>query len=188
MWPVAGGASTWPVAVPWVAGTTTTDRLRREHPKYQAGCSRRRFRELPDRKSKVVILILSGPGDLHADVLESELLTRGVAFARFDLADFPDRAGCSVTLDVSGAVSGWLRVGGVDIALQTVTAIWVRRPGHPGTTKPGFGSAARAIVAADSLAVLSDLWWLLDVRCVPARPDLIAQAVHKGRQLRRAAE
>lgn len=135
-----------------------------------------------------MILILSGPGDLHADVLESELQTRGVPFARFDLAEFPDRARCSVTLDGTGAVVGRLRVGGVEIALQTVSAIWVRRPGLPGTTKPGFGSAARAIVAADSLAVLNDLWWLLDVRRVPAGPDLIAQAAHKGRQLRRAAE
>jgi hypothetical protein len=135
-----------------------------------------------------VILILSGPGDVHADAVEAVLLARDVAFHRFDTSTYPDEAACSFAIERDGSVTGTLRSKSLEIPLESITSIWVRRPGRPATHAPHLGPEARAQVAADSAAVLDDLWGLLPVRCIPAAPDRIAAAAFKARQLRGAAQ
>lgn len=134
-----------------------------------------------------MILILSGPGDAHADAVEAQLAARGAAWLRFDTADHPDRSALSFTLEHGGHVRGSLVVGSTSLALEDVSAIWVRRPGRPQSTAAGVPAAGRAQVAADAVAVLDDLWNLLPAFCLPGTPDVIAAAAHKSEQLARAA-
>jgi glutathione synthase/RimK-type ligase-like ATP-grasp enzyme len=135
-----------------------------------------------------MILILSGAADIHADAVEAELCALGVECVRFDGSLFPDQAVLSISLDDSGALGGTLVFDQVELSLDAVQAIWVRRPGTPICRNNGLGNAARATAEADAAATLSDLWTLMEVPCIPATAHVIAQATHKATQLRRAAQ
>lgn len=142
-----------------------------------------------------MILILSGKGDIHADAVETELDAMNVEHLRFDGAKYPDESQCSIHIGRTGMVSGTLTcavtvsgnrvVRTVDLA--SVSAVWVRRPGRPVSQADDLGPVARGQIAADSAAVLDDLWNLLPAFRLPATPDVIAAAAHKSEQLRRAA-
>jgi putative peptide maturation system protein len=142
---------------------------------------------VPDEKGIAVILVLSGDGDLHAEAVEDELAQRGCETLRFDAAQFPERATVSLGLGPDGELSGGLHAAGRRVAWREIDAVWVRRPGTPQLRRPDLGGVTRRQLEADGAAVLADLWELLDARFVPGRPDAIAHAAHKSRQLRLAA-
>lgn len=130
-----------------------------------------------------MIVILSGAGDLHADAVEERLRTRAVDVHRLDTSRFPDDITVASRIGDTGAVTGTLRTPDATIRLEEIRAIWVRRPARP-APRAGRG---RAFVAAESAAVLDDLWASLEVPTFPALPDAIVAAAHKSRQLRLAA-
>jgi putative peptide maturation system protein len=148
---------------------------------------RQRVDARSETKGSAVILVLSGDGDLHAEAVEEELARRGHRALRFDLAQFPERATVSLALGAGGELSGGLHASGTRVTWDEITAVWVRRPGTPQLRRPDLGDVARRQLEADGAAVLADLWELLDARFVPGRPDAIAHAAHRSRQLRLAA-
>src|SRR5262245_53054653 len=76
-----------------------------------------------------MILILTMRGDRTADTVEQLLAKRNADVVRFNPADFPERAACSI---VFRRGTGWQRtierVGAPPIDLAAVTAAWLRRP------------------------------------------------------------
>ncbi len=134
-----------------------------------------------------MIIVLSGPGDLHADAVEHELRALGADHLRLDTSQFPDRIRLDLALDGDGLVRGSVRTDDRRLDLATIGAVWVRRPGRARAGASDLPDAARRIVSADASAVLADLWHLLDTRFVPGPPDVISGAAHKAGQLLRAA-
>jgi glutathione synthase/RimK-type ligase-like ATP-grasp enzyme len=135
-----------------------------------------------------MILVLSAPDDIHADAVEDLLHHRGAPAVRFDPACYPHAATVTATVhpDDPGVLRGRLRhdPNRLDIALESVGAVWVRRPGTPGPLTTG-GPRRRAgeTVAQDCAAALADVLATMDAAFVPARPELITLAAHKNRQL-----
>jgi hypothetical protein len=139
-------------------------------------------------EGRLVILVLSGDEDPHADAVERELGLVGAAVVRFDPARYPVDATLTVRVDpVAGAVAV-LRDGDTDIAMDDVDAVWVRRPGRPRAPAPLVGTAIGDQIEVETREVLVDLWHVIDVRFVPARPAQVQLASYKIRQLVLAAQ
>ncbi|MEV0649950.1 MvdC/MvdD family ATP grasp protein [Phytomonospora sp. NPDC050363] len=73
-----------------------------------------------------IVLVLTQPRDLTADLVVGHLADAGVDYARTDLADFPESA--SITGYNTGAWTGWLNTGHRRIRLEDIGAIYYRRP------------------------------------------------------------
>ncbi|GIH27748.1 hypothetical protein Aph01nite_60580 [Acrocarpospora phusangensis] len=135
-----------------------------------------------------MILVLSGEDDVHADAVEEELRRLGAPVARFDPARYPADADLSVRIDASGRVSGLLRDGDREIMLDSIGAVWLRRPGALRVAGALAGTDAADAVEREAVAFLADLWESLDVPFVPASPATVARASHKLRQLALAGD
>ncbi|MDF3287864.1 MvdC/MvdD family ATP grasp protein [Streptomyces silvisoli] len=126
----------------------------------------------------MTVLILTGPGDVTADMVVDHLNTMGTPVLRVDPADFPERASLSATF-ASGALSGRITTGHRSTDLREIRAIWVRRPGQPG---------AGARTQAAWVALESDHAWYGTLRALPDvrwmnHPDAHTACRYKMRQL-----
>jgi hypothetical protein len=133
-----------------------------------------------------MILILTSPDDLHADHVEPMLDARGLAYLRFDPAQYPHAAELSMAYGPSGATRQLLRVGGREVDLSTITAVWNRRPGLPRAAPEITDAKVRELVAGESDAMVRDLWRSLDCAWLPAPPAVLREANRKAAQLRLA--
>lgn len=134
-----------------------------------------------------MIVVLSGEDDVHADAVEAELRRLGAPFARFDPARYPADAELSVEVDASGHARAVLHDRGAEIVLDSVDAVWLRRPGRPCAPEALAGTPTGAAIEAEAASVLFDLWELLEVPFVPAKPATVELASLKVRQLCLAA-
>lgn len=129
-----------------------------------------------------MILILTAPDDLHADVVGRHLRGRRPVL-RFDPAQFPK----ITSLTVAFAGGSWSATVDDDIDpvdLRSTTVVWNRRPGRP-LPDPGLPEEAKVDVADQSLAFTEDLWALLGATWLPGPPR---GGLGKLVQLRLAAE
>ena len=81
-----------------------------------------------------VVLVVSEAEDHSAEVVAAELAVRGVANARVDTSDFPQRMRFAASLD-----DGWdgrIRVDGADVELKAISAVYYRGP-RASTCRPG---------------------------------------------------
>src|SRR5215813_1696101 len=101
-----------------------------------------------------MILVLTGEDDVHADAVEAELARLGEPAVRFDPACYPAEAELSVQIDAAGRAKARLRHGDAEIALETLDAVWVRRPGRPRAPDALAGTAVGHAIEAEAAGVL----------------------------------
>ena len=128
------------------------------------------------------VLVLTGPGDLHADRVCGLLRARGVRVTVFDPADLPARARMTVGLDPAGRPRRVLHQGTDALDLADVTAVWVRKPGRPGGSPDGPDPVAR-LVAGECAALADGVWAGLACPTFPAPRAVLAAASSKLAQL-----
>jgi hypothetical protein len=135
-----------------------------------------------------MILILSNLDDKHADDLAAKLRSRGAEFIRFDPARFPAHAELSLVFSTTGALQRRLRVGEETIDLDSVRAVWYRRPGEPVPDARLEEGPSRRFVAEESKRFVHDVWHTLDCFWLPAQRPVIHRAGSKAWQLQIAGE
>jgi glutathione synthase/RimK-type ligase-like ATP-grasp enzyme len=134
-----------------------------------------------------MILILSEPGDLHAQGVADKLAQRGAECLWFDHAQFPCSAQISLTYASTGLLQPMLCVQEKMFDLSRITAAWDRRPRAPKAHETITDSLIRHHVEQESAAFLSDLWHTLDCLWLPATNSKVLRAQHKASQLQVAA-
>lgn len=80
-----------------------------------------------------MILVLTSPEDVTADMVVDRLNRDAVPVLRIDPADFPGRVGLTATIE-GGRILGHLKYGPRSVDLTSIRSIWVRRPGAPHST------------------------------------------------------
>lgn len=126
-----------------------------------------------------MLLIVTSRADYTSDWLILELEKRGTPFVRFNTEDFPSTA--TLRWHPDGTRS--LVLGGRELNLTEVTAVWYRRPGLP-SANPSDPAAVWA--AGETREALEGLWRTMDCFWVN-HPDLNRVADCKPEQLVRAA-
>jgi MvdD-like protein with pre-ATP grasp domain len=136
-----------------------------------------------------MILILTMQGDRTADRVERELAARGGAVVRFDPAELPERAVCSLRFT---AGAGWRRTiertGAPAIDLAAVTSVWLRRPGARVAPAAIADPRARSYLLAEWRDVAADVFSTLACRWLPGPPDVVLAQQRKCRPLMLAHE
>ncbi len=130
---------------------------------------------------RLMILVLSEPGDFHADYVEQLLRQRGVSFARFAAREYPSRTAISVAFESATRGSVLRRQRDV-IDLEKVHSVWLRRPGRPHAHASLSDQQVQLAVEQESEAFLTDLWESLNVDWVPGPPSALVRW-HKTAQL-----
>jgi hypothetical protein len=126
-----------------------------------------------------VLLIVTSRADYTADWLIIELRRRDVPFVRFNTEDYP----AAVGLRWAGDGGAALALRDAEVALDSVAAVWFRRPGYP----PVNAADANAVWATnEAREALNGVWRTLDALWVN-HPDRNRLAESKPEQLRRAA-
>jgi hypothetical protein len=131
-----------------------------------------------------MILILTVPGDTHADHVASKLRLRGADSVRFDPALFPREAEISRSYSSRGALSSTLRIGEDQIDLNSLRSVWYRRPQFPIEHREVVGNLVRSFVKHECKVFIQDLWSSLDCVWLPAAPSRLTPASLKGTQLK----
>ncbi|ANZ25349.1 hypothetical protein RAJCM14343_5772 [Rhodococcus aetherivorans] len=129
------------------------------------------------------ILVLTQPGDPHADHVVDLLRRRDARVVVFDPADFPVHASISVGYTAGGAVRRTLDHRGGRIDLSAVDTVWFRRPRNPRAHPEVTAPAVREYVERECEAMTSALWDDLDCLAVPGTRAAIRQAARKTAQL-----
>jgi glutathione synthase/RimK-type ligase-like ATP-grasp enzyme len=129
-----------------------------------------------------MILILSADTDPHAHRVHTKLIDRGADVLWFDPGEFPAEAEVAVRIGARGVQRTILRRG-KPIDLESVTAVWIRRPSGP-TVGPGIAAGkttAYVVEECDSLIVT--LFDSLDCLVVPGPRPVYRRAESKIAQL-----
>lgn len=135
-----------------------------------------------------MIIVLTGPEDMHADSVIERLSRRGVPHVRIDNADFPARASVSFACSPDGRGAATLVTQGQNIDLDRVSAVWLRRPRPPVAHADVVDPVYRAYAEEECAGFLEGVWDALPCRWLPATLPVIRRAAHKPRQLRVAGE
>jgi hypothetical protein len=135
-----------------------------------------------------LILILSGPSDLHASRVAAQLRERGAPVVCFDPARFPRDAEISLSFTPAGTEKQLLRLDGEEIDLTSVRAVWYRRPEKPIAHAEVRDATARAFVEQECNLFVQDLYGSLDAAWLPGPPFVVRHAEHKASQLKIAGE
>jgi hypothetical protein len=134
-----------------------------------------------------VILILTMTDDIGSDRVERLLRARGAAVVRFDLAEFPERAQCSLRYRCA---TGWHRQidrrDGTVIDLDEVTAVWLRRPVPPAASTDVVDPVIRHYIDEEWREVTDDLMASLRCLWVPAPLAVVRTMQRKFHVLMRA--
>ena len=135
-----------------------------------------------------MILVLTRPGDVHADRACALLDARGARYVRFDPAEI-GAARLALAPATGGAPRARTRIvtSSGAIELDEVRIAWLRRPGPPQAHDAITGAAMRRYVALELELVLDGLWAALRCAWLPARYPEIRGADHKPGQLELAA-
>ncbi|MEV0970775.1 MvdC/MvdD family ATP grasp protein [Microtetraspora glauca] len=134
------------------------------------------------------VLVLTRDQDPHADHVRDLLAGRGARTTVFDNRDYLTRAHVELAYTARGLARRLLHTEDGTLDLDSLTAVWWRRPrppeAHPAITDPSVA----AYTAKESVDLLTDLWEHLPCRMVPARESVYRRAAHKPSQLMLAAE
>lgn len=128
------------------------------------------------------VLIISSERDEHAAAVATQLTQLGVQHHLLDLAGFPEQIGLVVRYGNDGAPAAMLRgVGGVDLDLAGVRAVWYRRPQPFGIPASLTRPSHRTFAYNESHEAIAGLWQLLDVFWMnhPTRDEVAARKVHQ---------
>jgi glutathione synthase/RimK-type ligase-like ATP-grasp enzyme len=120
-----------------------------------------------------VILILTGPDDVHADSVSQWLSDQGEIVGRFDPGTFPRQSSLTYSLSRRVGRETILRWDSHTLNLDTVEAIWYRRPNVPSPADAVADPVARQVVTEESSGFLNDLWEALDARWLPGPPPVL---------------
>ncbi|NLU63732.1 ATP-dependent carboxylate-amine ligase [Rhodococcus sp. HNM0563] len=132
------------------------------------------------------VLVLTQPGDLHADAVIERLIQRQARYTIFDPGDFPSNAAMSVSYDRSGLIGRTLLGSGRPLDLNAVDSIWCRRP-SPTTPAPEIEDPiAQECVRDEGGTFSAYIWDSLDCLSVPGKMRSIRHASCKPEQLSRA--
>jgi glutathione synthase/RimK-type ligase-like ATP-grasp enzyme len=135
-----------------------------------------------------MILILTAPDDEHADHVAAKLRQRGADFIRFNPAQFPREAEISLAYSPRGVSNYTLRLGAAQVDLNSLRAVWYRRPESPVVHDELADEAIREFVQQDCKTFVQDLWNALDCLWLPAPPATVNQTQLKASQLKVAGE
>jgi hypothetical protein len=134
-----------------------------------------------------MILLITDPGDVHADRVEAKLRARGEPVVRFDWAEFPERA--SLSVEWSGTDKRvMLRAGGTGLDLRRCKSAWLRRPGKPQPAGTAAVAMLQHYAGEECLRVLQDTCNALETTWLPGTIAAIRRADNKQLQLGLAAE
>lgn len=131
------------------------------------------------------VLVLTAPGDLHAQRVCAMLADRDVRVTVFDPADLPARARLTARCDEQGRFTHVLHRGEEQVDLAGVTAVWVRKPGAVGSD-PALSGPVGALAAAELARLADDVWAGIDRPTLPGTRDTLRVAGQKLAQLRLA--
>lgn len=132
-----------------------------------------------------MILVLTSDNDRTADRVVAEIERRGDAVSRFDTADFPCRVTINAVLRDDRGWQGWVNTTQGRIRLETVRAVYYRRP--TGFSFPeNITGSELTFAAAEARRGLGGLLFSLPTRWVN-HPARVADAEFKPAQLRVAA-
>jgi glutathione synthase/RimK-type ligase-like ATP-grasp enzyme len=133
----------------------------------------------------MTVLIVSSLADPHAQAVSAALVERGVAVEVLDLADYPGKL--TLTLGFGGGRRRFQlrRPGEGELDLESVRAVWWRRPGAFGLPEALRDPAHRRLALSEATTAFHGLFEAMDALWVnpPARD---ASASHKPYQLARA--
>lgn len=133
------------------------------------------------------VLIVTGRGDLHADVVAPKIAALGGAPFRLDLDDFPADYALSARFE-DGAMTGALthRPTGDTLDLGDVGAVWMRKRADFRFADPDLAIQELAYAREETDHILFSLLYSLDCRWM-SHPAALRAAGWKGEQLLRAA-
>jgi len=133
------------------------------------------------------ILVLTDAEDVTAARVAAVLTSRGAEVLLLDPGVVPGDAQVEMTAGGTGRVRRWLRLGGRDVDLDSLTCVWHRRPTAP--VPPGVDDPqVRAHLAGEVKTYLDGVWRALGGRQVPAHRDVIDRADRKAFHLPIAVE
>jgi glutathione synthase/RimK-type ligase-like ATP-grasp enzyme len=132
------------------------------------------------------VLIVSEAGDVHAQAVMHALAAQGASAELLDLSEYPTLLALSIAFDGGGRRLELRRGGGGVLDLDTVRAVWWRRP-QPFCPPAGMDEARRRFAISEAATAFQGLYQALDAFWInePARD---AVASHKPYQLALAQE
>jgi len=133
-----------------------------------------------------VVILTHSEDFFTVDRVAAAIERRGLDALRFDTDQFPVRARLSAHLD-AGADALALEDGDVRVASADVRAVWLRHVWKPALA-PELAAPFRDGAARESTAALAAAWDLLRQARWINRPEAVAHAGNKLRQLRLARD
>lgn len=128
------------------------------------------------------VLIISSERDEHAWAVATELTRLGVEHHLLDLAGFPESVGLVLRYANEASPVALLRgVGGADIDLANVRAVWYRRP-QPFVIPASLSRPShRTFAYNESHEAIAGLWQMLDVVWMnhPTRDEVAARKAYQ---------
>jgi hypothetical protein len=135
-----------------------------------------------------MILILSRQDDEHVPFVTRKLDERQTDYVWFNPARFPADAEITIEFEpASGASRRLLKYDGRVLDLDTVSAVWYRRPQAPAAAQTVTDTQLRDWISRESQHVVSGLWDILDCTWLPGTPRDVLRAENKIYQLVTAA-
>jgi glutathione synthase/RimK-type ligase-like ATP-grasp enzyme len=135
-----------------------------------------------------MILIISNVADEHADHVSLKLRARGIEFYRFNTLHFPTEVSISVLTQRSDNFSYRIIINGDSIELNSIDAVWYRRPERPEASSTCEDVGVRQYIGEESITLFDNIWETLDCLFIPAKPHLIRRAELKLLQFKVARE
>lgn len=132
----------------------------------------------------MTILIVTEEFDPHADALITRLREQGHSPFRLHTADFPVTASLSVQLAGGAGLGATVDTGGRRLDLDSVSAVWWRRP-RPFEVPDGRSRAERRFIRSELQGAWRGLMSTIDCYWM-SHPDAIERANYKIDQLCRA--
>ncbi len=130
----------------------------------------------------MTVLIVSTLADVHARVMIAALAAQGTPVELLDLADYPGKLTLTLAFGDGKRRFQLRRPGGGQLDLETVHAVWWRRPGPfglPGTLRD---PAHRRLALSEADTAFNGLFEAMDALWINP-PALDASASHKPYQL-----
>lgn len=135
----------------------------------------------------MTVLILSTVEDPHARAVMTALTARNVAVELLDLAEFPSRLALTMAFDDAGRRFAIKRAGGGSLDLETIGAVWWRRPQGFGVPEKFADPSHRRYVLSESAAAFDGLYQSMNAFWVN-RPERDIVANNKPYQLELARQ
>jgi glutathione synthase/RimK-type ligase-like ATP-grasp enzyme len=134
-----------------------------------------------------MILILSWPDDQHVPYVTRHLEARGAPYVWLHPSAFPAAVAARASFGRGGLARRVIRQRELEVDLDQVTAVWLRRPGRPSVAAAVTDECQREWAADTSRHCLAGLWDTLGCLWVPGPPRVNRAGHSKARQLALAA-